>query len=68
MTLYLTMLVAIIPGWKLNRLESKSGCFFEQTAKVPFAGLSGALQIILAETDDCRLVAFNPGSVAINPG
>jgi len=26
------------------------------------------LQIILAETDDCRLVANNPGLVAINPG
>jgi hypothetical protein len=26
------------------------------------------LQIILVETDDCRLVAFNPGSVAVNPG
>jgi hypothetical protein len=26
------------------------------------------LQIILAQTDYCRLVAVNPGSVAINPG
>jgi hypothetical protein len=26
------------------------------------------LQIILVETDDCRLVANNPGSVANNPG
>jgi hypothetical protein len=26
------------------------------------------VQIILVETDDCRLVAFNPGSVAFNPG
>jgi hypothetical protein len=30
------------------------------------------LQLILVETDDCRLVAFNPGSteiiVAFNPG
>jgi hypothetical protein len=26
------------------------------------------LQIILAQTDDCRLVAFNPGSVAANAG
>jgi hypothetical protein len=26
------------------------------------------LQIILVETDDCRLVAINPGSVAINSG
>jgi hypothetical protein len=26
------------------------------------------LQLILVETDDCRLVAFNPGSVAVNPG
>jgi len=26
------------------------------------------LQIILVQTDDCRLVAFNSGSVAINPG
>jgi hypothetical protein len=26
------------------------------------------LQIIPVETDDCRLVAFNPGSVAINSG
>ena len=28
----------------------------------------GYLQLILVETDDCRLVAFNPGSVAVNPG
>jgi len=26
------------------------------------------LQLILVETDDCRLVANNPGSVAFNPG
>jgi len=26
------------------------------------------LQIILAQTDDCRFVADNPGSVAFNPG
>ncbi len=35
-TIYFTMLVAIIPGWKLNRLKSKLGCFFEQAAKLPF--------------------------------
>ena len=29
---------------------------------------SGYLQLILVEADDCRLVAFNPGSVAVNPG
>jgi hypothetical protein len=26
------------------------------------------LHLILAQSDDCRLVANNPGSVAINPG
>jgi hypothetical protein len=26
------------------------------------------LQVILAQTDDCRLVANNPGSVAVNSG
>ena len=31
-------------------------------------GRCAYLQLILARTDDCRLVAFNPGSVASNPG
>lgn len=68
MTRFISHQLQLILALSLSRVDFSQGVSREQPVNLPFDKLSVQLQLILVEADDCRLVAINPGSVAVNPG